>query len=142
MVLKDFDFLYQLPTEDIEAFYIDKTGGGEGTRGAGGVIRIYTRRGSNPLIDNKNTVPQSTKITVNSGFERVKEFYTPNYRTYFDKAFEQLGVVHWSPEIITDANGKASFKILNTTLKELSFFIEGISEDGSLISTAANLQLN
>lgn len=142
MVLKDFDFLYQFPTKDIESFYIDKTGGGEGTRGSGGVIRIYTRRGSNPLGGDEPNIRQSTQVTVNSGFQRVKEFYTPNYRTYFDEAFEQLGVIHWDPEVITDASGKASFKILNTTLKDLSFFIEGISENGSLISTAQTIQLN
>ena len=142
MRLRFFDFLYQFPTEDIESFYIDKTGAREGVQGAGGVIRLYTRRGGNPLRKDRQNNQQIAKVTVHGGFQRIKKFYTPNYRTYFDEAFEQFGVIHWEPELVTDEEGKVSFKILDTELKGLSFFIEGMSETGDLISVTKTISIN
>ncbi|MGB5822355.1 MAG: hypothetical protein WBG90_22925 [Saonia sp.] len=141
--LANFDVLYQLPTTQVESFFIDKTASREGVRGGmGEVIYIYTRRGKEL---NFTTGDPNRKIAyefiLDKGFEKTKKFYTPVYATYFDKAFEYYGVVHWEPEIYLDENGKATFKILNTGLQDLSFFIEGMGEDGSLWSTVKTLHL-
>lgn len=140
--LSNFDQLHQLPTSEVEAYYIDRTGAGEGVRGSGGVIRIYTRRGgtkAKPIFE-EIPVEQLFAYTFTEGFERPKKFYTPQYGSYTSDSFERFGVIHWIPELITDENGIGSFKIANTSLENISFFIEGMGFDGALLSSMKNLK--
>ncbi|WP_394749783.1 hypothetical protein [Spongiimicrobium salis] len=149
-----FDVLYRFPTSQIESYYFERSGASEGSRGAGGVIRIYTRRDSEVTsvfaqddIAKKWGSLQGApsgkyyEYRAKHGFEKTKEFYTPKYKTYQDKAFENFGVVHWAPKVVTNTKGEASFKILDTDLRELSLFIEGMGQKGSLISKTKNLSI-
>ncbi|WP_394749784.1 hypothetical protein [Spongiimicrobium salis] len=152
--LRFFDVLYKFPTSQVESYYFERSGASEGSRGAGGVIRIYTRRDSEvQSVFAKDDIAKKWsslqgapsgkyyEYRAKHGFEKTKEFYTPKYRTYLDKAFENFGVVHWAPKVVTNERGEASFKILDTDLRELSFFIEGMGQKGSLISTTKNLKI-
>ncbi len=141
--LSSFDALYELATADIDSYFIDRSGNGEGGGGAG-VIRIYTKKdvGFSSILDEDKTI--SNKIyeyVTDKGFERAKQFYVPKYKTYSYKAFENFGVIHWLPEVITNEKGEAAFKILDTKTKNVSFFIEGMGEDGSLFSILKTVHL-
>ncbi|HAF77144.1 MAG TPA: hypothetical protein DCG42_07455, partial [Maribacter sp.] len=72
-------------------------------------------------------------------FEPVKKFYTPKYTSYLSNEFENFGTIHWVPELQTDENGIATFKILNTFQSNVSFFIEGMGSEGQLISAEQTL---
>ena len=131
--LSDFSILYRLRTEEVERIVVNQQGFGLGVRGAGGQIKIWGR--STPLnTDRRKQLPFYT-ADVTEAFNPSKKFYTPKYASYFDKTFERYGVIHWAPDVVTDENGEAVFKILNTTLKDIVFYIEGMGEDGSLISS-------
>ena len=50
-----------------------------------------------------------------------------------------FGTIPWVPELITNENGIATFKILNTFQSNVTFFIEGMGAKGQLISAERNL---
>ncbi len=137
--LSTLDILYRMPTSEVESFLIDKTGAGEGARGSGGVIRIYTRRLPRDYNDQYGKDENVFKYELKEGFEPVKKFYTPKYTSYLSNEFENFGTIHWVPELKTDENGIGSFKILNTLQTNVIFFIEGMSANGDLISAEQSL---
>ncbi|WP_396635791.1 hypothetical protein [Maribacter sp. R77961] len=139
--LSNFDQLHELPTSEVEAYHIDRTGAGEGVRGSGGVIRIYTRRGGTKAKSIFEEIPEEQvfEYTFAEGFQIPKKFYTPQYGSYKNDSFERFGVIHWIPELRTDENGLASFKIINTGLKDISFFIQGMGLNGALLSSQKSL---
>ncbi|WP_299680331.1 hypothetical protein [uncultured Dokdonia sp.] len=143
----DFDILLGLKTEDVESFYFDRTGATAGSRGAGGVIYINTRRNrsSLPSFHSQYSNKKSIKVfsyNVPQGFETPKTFYNPKYASYDNIAFENFGVIHWEPDAITDKKGIYSFMIPHTGVENALFFIEGMSEDGQLFSIEKKVQIS
>jgi hypothetical protein len=145
--LFDFDILYGLKTEDVESYYFDRIGTTAGSRGGGGVIYINTRRntfGDLPTFHSTYSKKNPVKVfnyTIPQGFETSKTFYNPKYTRYDDTAFENFGVIHWEPNAITDQNGNYSFTMFNYGVENISFFIEGMGEDGELFSIEKQIQM-
>ena len=139
--ITSFEVLYQLPTSEIKSIYVDKTGATEGIRGVGGVIRIQTRKPKIIFKENEN-IEVSFKHIVKNGFEKAKEYYSPNYSGYTNQAFKNFGAIHWIPEASPNKKGEFVFKVLDVKLKNLSFYIEGMGSDGSLLSTMKTLHIN
>ncbi|NAS32863.1 hypothetical protein GTQ40_17930 [Flavobacteriaceae bacterium R38] len=144
--LVDHSFLQGMRMDEIEKIVINKRGIGEGIYGFAGTIRITSRSKALTSAYPKRSKSDNSNsfFVINTGqtFTPTKEFYAPKYITYFDKIFEQYGVIHWAPEVIIDQNGETTFKILNTGLKNLSFFIEGMDNNGNLISAKKTINLN
>jgi hypothetical protein len=135
-----FSFLYELYTAEIERIEINpRPDVTEGVNGAGGVIRIWTRR--TPLKGNSTNADQRSYIDTTNGFVVAKKFYTPKY-IYANPLFELTGAIHWEPQLAVDSRGKAIFNIADTGIQNISFYIEGMSEDGSLISTIKTINLS
>ncbi len=135
------DVIYQFPTTQLESFYFDRLSRYEGAMSQNKeTLYLFTRKGKELDVTPQNGFDEGNSFVhnVSNGFRPIKQFYIPKYSTYLDKSFEDFGVVHWEPNLTLDANGEATFKILNTGLKELSFFIEGMGRDGSLISTSVH----
>ncbi|WP_340063450.1 hypothetical protein [Ascidiimonas aurantiaca] len=137
------NFLYNLPTSQIHSIFIDKSGSSEGVRGAGGVIRIYTNRDEIlPFAhDGEKKEPVFT-YEVKNGFEQNKKYYVPKYTSYQSRVFEEYGVIYWLPEVLINKKGEASFTIPNIGIKNMTFFIEGMGDDGSLYSTVKTLSVS
>lgn len=126
---------------DVEEVLVNKSGLGYGMNGRGGVIKITTRR--TPLI--KRVTPKSNsfaKNKIHKGFEATKEFYTPKYASYLNNTFENYGVIHWEPYAYVSDSYEFSLKISNTKTKVIKLFIEGVSEDGNLISEIKTITVN
>lgn len=135
----NFDFLYQMRSSEVERIVVEPFGVSEGSRGAAGVIRIWSRKGS--IFGDLERERTKVFIDNSMGYVPVKKYYSPKYQ-YSGSLFRYFGVVHWEPTLVTDKAGKVSFKILNTGLKEVSLFIEGMSKNGSLISTVKKLRFD
>ena len=135
-----FQFLYELYTWDIERITFglmpDVT---QGPLGAGGAIRIWSRR--TPLIDKEGVQKSKIFIDAANGFDAPKEFYSPKYY-YASPMFEFTGALHWEPQLELDIYGKATFKMVDAGMQNISFYIEGMTEDGSLISTIKTINLS
>jgi hypothetical protein len=138
-LVDDFDFLYQLRSTEIERIVVEPVGVSEGSRGAGGVIRIWSRKGS--LFENVEKKKPSAYVDNRIGYVPVKKYYAPKY-IYSSSLFRYFGVVHWENNLITDNKGKALFNIPDRGLREVNIYIEGMTESGELISTVQTLRLN
>lgn len=138
--LFNFDDLYNVPTSSFEGFYFQRSGASEGVRGGGGVIRLYSKRGINNG-DNTKRKAQSAEYRVKNGFELSKKFYTPKYRSYVHPAFKRYGTIHWAKEIIIKPKEKVKFRIFNTGIEDLTFYFQGMGENGSLISGKQEISL-
>jgi hypothetical protein len=139
--LVNFDVLYNALTADFEGYYFQRSGASEGVRGGGGVIRLYSKRESNKS-ENSNRPAQSSEYIVKNGFEFSKKFYTPKYQSYEDPAFKRYGTIHWDPDLKIKQNEKVRFRIFNTGIKNLTFYYQGMGENGGLISGKQEISLN
>ncbi|MFD2188680.1 hypothetical protein ACFSJT_17870, partial [Aquimarina celericrescens] len=137
----DSSLLAIMRTSEVDRIYIDRTSYGLGARGgAGGSIRIYTRK--IPIPSQIDFNYNSLEIKMKKGYEPVKEFYNPGYANYSDSGFIDYGVIHWQPWIDFNDKGKGKFMIKNTGLDHITFFIEGLGSDGSLISKRQTIKVN
>lgn len=123
----------------VDYIVIDKSGFGQGLRGSGGVIKIFT---DHKLL-NKNHPElrtfQETEIPLT--FETPKTFYTPKYSSYQSRFYREYGVIKWLPKLRLDENGNISFKIGNQEGPNIKLFIEGTANDGSFISEIRTINL-
>ncbi|GAA0711327.1 hypothetical protein GCM10009430_00700 [Aquimarina litoralis] len=93
---------------------------------------------------NINSIPTEqhvSKITVINGFQSKKAFYTPKYKSYDSLFFKQYGVLGWIPNTKKNKNNEYEFSFLNTLNKEVKIFIEGIDQNGNLISEVKIIQI-
>jgi len=118
-----------IPVEDIDRIEILKGPSAAiyGSRGANGVIAIYTKRGTFM----KKGVIEFQML----GYSTPREFYQPKYIVHGDSQTEILkpSAIYWAPEVRTGFPGKArvSFHVPENTAK-YRIIIEGISYEGHL----------
>jgi len=106
-----------------------------GSRGANGVIAIYTKRGKFM----KKGVLESQIL----GYYRPREFYSPRYGTHFDNLNPDDRItLFWAPSILTDSNGQADTTFFTSDTKgKFDISIEGITPDGQFGSGSASFEI-
>ncbi|WP_353778084.1 hypothetical protein [Winogradskyella sp. 3972H.M.0a.05] len=142
VVINDLSILYNFQTDAVKKITIDKSGIGQGVRGAGGTIKIYTKdkvlvsdySGSGGGGPNKSFEAKPVAI----GFASAKEQYTPKYLAYDTSFFKYLGDIDWIPNMTIDTTS-ATFTIKNTNTEAITFYIEGMSADGTLCTTVKTI---
>jgi hypothetical protein len=142
----NLDFLSTMTTDQVERIVIDRTGIGLGLNPNGnnfsGAIKIVTRKGILG-INSVDAAKYNTTMYIHKsdfGFQPVKEFYMPNYASYRMQSFKDFGVIHWEPNIKVKGGISNEFKMVDTNLDDISFFIEGVSSDGKVFSQAIRLE--
>ncbi len=125
------DFLQQLRAIEIE--FIDVVKGPDltifGSRGANGVIGIYTNKSFEEL-NKQEQYPGVVSFKV-QGFYKTREFYAPDYYVEDPKKPDYRTTLYWNPELA----------FTNTGLSSVDFFtgdktgmfqvrVEGITDDG------------
>ncbi len=138
--ITDFDLLGTFPIGSVGRIYFDKSGVGYGVRGAGGVINIYTRRGDSGYTNPNASSPVYSK-KVDMGFEPLKIFYAPRYASYQTFGFKKYGIVHWFSDVILKGKETSTLRVPHCEQKSLIFYIEGMSNDGHLISKVLKLEI-
>jgi TonB-dependent SusC/RagA subfamily outer membrane receptor len=101
-----------------------------GSRGANGVILIYTKRG----VGQTRAPVLSPDFTI-LGHGAEKEFYVPKYDVKKDAHAtpDYRATLYWNPSLTTDENGNATIEFFNSdTAKQIQLSIEGISSNGIL----------
>lgn len=138
VIVENLNILSTIPTEFIDEILFDKFGGGFGIRSRGGIIKIYTRSTPLPLINGTNRSPVFS-IKTEKGFTPHKEFYNPRYAFYSTSTYKKHGVIHWvSDKIIKNEQG---LKIPDYNQESVTFFIEGMSDTGDLISEIISIDV-
>ena len=115
-----------LPPNDIERIEVLKASKAAiyGTRGASGVILIYTKRGEKTNLE--SILTPKFKIL---GFAEEKQFYTPKYEV--DVNQNDNTTLYWNPSITTDKNGNATINFYNmTNTKKVQIAIKALSSFG------------
>lgn len=128
VLLYDTSFLDRYDMSQIDYLEINKHGVGEGLRGAGGVIRLYSNNEKRKTRNRKTE--QKFKIPLT--FSKEKRFYTPKYKSTTDSFFKSYGIIDWLPNLHIDNHGNVSLKVVKTSTP-ISIHIEGLTEDGSFI---------
>lgn len=123
----------QTRTDEIETVQCGSMGFGSfGGRNGGGVIELKYR--ISPLRGGKlNYKLPYIKKEIKDGFTAPKVFYNPEYTFYNTKAYQQIGTIHWEPNLTLDANKAYYLDMLDTGLEEFTLYIEGVTEKGKLI---------
>lgn len=128
------DFLDNVQPQDIESVEVLKSGGTTaiyGSRGAGGVLIITTRRGGDTGYS--TYAPGIINITA-EGYYAVREFYSPKYNASQNiRAADKRTTVYWNPNVVTNETGTAKFNFYNTDESgTYRVVIEGMNLDGRM----------
>jgi hypothetical protein len=140
LLLSDFTILLSLNMRNVDYVVIDKSGLGEGMRGAAGVIKIFT----DPELQFGNDISKdiSQEAMIPLTFTSPKTFYAPLYSSYRSDFFNQYGVIAWIPNGQLDKNGNLTFKIADKNIEQLKLFIEGTANKGGFISEEKTITFN
>ncbi|WP_349351544.1 MULTISPECIES: hypothetical protein [unclassified Flagellimonas] len=140
----DFDILLDFPTTRVKSYYIDRTGAME-AGGAGGVIRVYTRKeGDVGAGHSDKFTPDERFFThrVSNGFMPAKQYYTPKYNNLSSESFRYFGSIGWYPNPTINKNGTCTLKIPDYGYEEIFLFVEGMDEDGRLTSSMERVRVS
>ncbi|WP_422860985.1 hypothetical protein ACOKFD_09470 [Flagellimonas sp. S174] len=138
-LVNDLRQLLNVPMSEIDEIYFERNGAaGDTFNSQNGVIRIYRKVGPR---SRSNSIYFAEKLVENS-FSRPKTFYRPKYISTRGDAFENYGIVHWEPQLITNKKGEVEFKIPKDNISSVKVLIEGMGEDGSLLSHTQEILLN
>ncbi len=142
ILLNDLSILAGSRTSDYKEIYVDKSGYGGGVQGAAGIIRLQQRLDALFTGDgNTETELPYAQFEVKKGFEAPKQFYMPEYSFYQTESFKQTGTIGWFSNVKISAGKSTDLQIFDTGLKDITLFIEGIAEDGTLINIDKQVNL-
>ncbi|PWL40354.1 hypothetical protein DKG77_05920 [Flagellimonas aquimarina] len=130
--------LLNIPLNQIDEVYFETDGMAADINATGGVIRIYRKEGPSARL---STSRFAEKLVENS-FTKSKEFYRPKYTSPINQNFIDFGIVHWEPQLSTNNKGETILTIPDDKLPAVKLFIEGMAEDGSLLSQTHEISLN
>ncbi|MEM6718521.1 MAG: hypothetical protein AAF611_04310 [Bacteroidota bacterium] len=138
--LKDYNILFKMSLAEIERIVIDKYGMAlDPHKATQGVIKIYSR--TTPLFKKPDVESPYLKAAAPLSFAVRKKYYAPRYTSYLNPVFEKFGAISWHPIVELNTKTASTFKIYDTYTKNITLFIEGISENGDLISERKTIQI-
>ncbi len=125
--LIDAQAINSIPVTDVDRIEILKGTSASmyGSRGANGVIAIYTKRG--------DFLKKGVITFQMLGYSTPRRFYQPKYDAdaYTAKPGDMPVTIYWKPVIRTDTTGKATVVVnMPAIIKKSRLVIEGISVEG------------
>jgi len=137
-LIGDLSILYTITTDQVESIYINSSASaGRGLNSGGGSIDINLKKGSR----RGNNTETIHSIIANNGFEPQKQYYNPKYNSYTANTFIEYGIINWEPAVQL-GKGFTDIKILNTLQKKINLYIEGFTNEGTLISKIIEIDTN
>lgn len=139
-----FDMLYRIPMYDIDIVEIVKPPETAifGSRGANGVVSVFTRSGVS-YEPNFEVIP-GTVIKKLQGFEKFRVFYSPTYsNSNIDVEMpDYRQTLYWNPSfVIDDKTRQLSFYTCDN-LANYKILVEGISASGKICLGEASFIVN
>jgi hypothetical protein len=130
---ENIDMVNILEVEQIDFLRHGEALSAFGSRGAGGVIVIFTKK----LEASEVVPPKHIKTFFPLGYQQPVEFYAPKYDTPTKRNAptpDLRTTLHWQPVVQTDSLGVASFEFY-TADEPTSYtvVIEGLTNDGKII---------
>jgi hypothetical protein len=140
LLLNDFSILLNYDMTNVDYVVIDKSGLGEGMRGAAGVIKIFTD--PRVMLNSPLNRDVTQIVDIPLTFTSPKKFYTPKYTYYRSNFFQNYGVIGWEPKLKIDGDGNLNFKIPDTGNERLKLFIEGVANDDEFVTEEKTIVIN
>lgn len=135
----DLSLLLDMRTEDIDYIEVNRWGLGEGLRGYGGVIRIFTR---SYYSDDFKKPYEYSDFEYPLTFNKSGKYAVPVYSSYDHPKYFKYGVVGWFANLALGENGEVKFKIPKIGLDTIKLNIQGVLANGEFISEERIIQLN
>ena len=105
-----------------------------GSRGANGVVAVFTKRAKNFLGGSQDT--RNTLNFKHEGYHRAREFYAPSYESVkpeHNKPDRRI-TLFWDADVAVDTSGQAVLKFYTSdNVSQYRVEVEGITKDGRLI---------
>ncbi|AWA28815.1 hypothetical protein HYN48_01205 [Flavobacterium magnum] len=137
--MMDFGELDGMRMDDIDEIYISSTAIVSSVNNNIGVIKIYRKKvGQYPGKEPKTNIVDF-KI---DGYQMIRPFTNADYSDKSNAGFENFGIVHWIPNIITDDNGGFTLQLPATGKRNVKLLIEGMTPEGKLISEVRTITVN
>ncbi len=132
-VQTESNVILTIPAAEIAMVKVFSTFAGATGNGAGGVLAIYTKKGS----DLADVMQHTADIAKYNGYSVIKEFYSPNY-TVDKSAKAQTDnriTLDWHPDIrINNVNPKIPLTFYNNDrTKSFKIVVEGMTIDGKML---------
>ena len=130
--IQDYNLLRDYTLNTIDEIYISKDHSDLATYKSKGIIKIYSKKTAqiSSLLKDK-----SQAIFVKSGFQNLISFENVKYDGVKDSGFISYGTIDWKKNVFTDEQGYFRFSIPNLYQSKVKVTIEGITNEGQLIST-------
>lgn len=129
----------------VDEIYIDYSALSSGIRagngGAGGIIYIITKKGSIGGYSDGYNPENQIEVTVKNGFNPPENYQSPNYTDLDNPVFQKYGTLDWKTSLSTDTDGKSIFVMNNKGLKKVKLFIEGLNNQGKIISWVEEIEV-
>ncbi|WP_426058715.1 TonB-dependent receptor plug domain-containing protein [Hymenobacter sp. B1770] len=142
----DLETLAYFPAVEVETIEVLK--GGQtaifGSRGSGGVIAVYTKRG-NPESKASDDPAPGVAVVRLPGFYCGREFYVPRYDSpKTNRNFPDLrrATLYWNPTVRTDAAGETEVRFFASDAKGgFQLSVEGMAEGGQPVLGQGTMQV-
>ncbi len=130
----DLQTITSISVQDVDRVDVLKGGSAAiyGSRAAGGVISVLTKRGS-PNYDLTKEAAPGTLVAKLPGYAPVREFYAPRYDVKKPEHVrpDYRTTLFWAPLVQTNAEGKATISFFTSDAKtEIRLQAEGATVDG------------
>ena len=117
---------------DVDEILINRTGAGGGIEGAGGIVKIYLKKGNHKYYKYGNTLYKDLISLI--GYDKATNYFNPQYDIYTQDAYNWTEI-DWINNLQTNENGEVIIKIpTNEFSNEYQFIINGFSENGLLFN--------
>ena len=133
----DYNSLEGYTLNNIDEIYLDKSRNDLTFANWTGSIKIFTKKNNFIVTSSK----KSESIFIKNGFQNYTSYRIPKYENYSNNAFKKFGTLNWIPHVETDENGLYRFSIPNLYQKKIRIIIEGISEDGKIVSEVRDIDV-
>ena len=130
MRVLNYDQLLTIQTADVDEFYINQHAIVPGVDNEMGMIKMYMKK--NFVF--KNGDPKTAFHLIEKGFQKIYPFENARYASYSDDGFKKFGLIDWQPLIATKDTGEFDLTVPQAWDYPINILIEGISNDGKIIS--------
>jgi hypothetical protein len=133
-VLLDIDVLLDTNMNMVDYIIMDRTQTQYDAAqvGLGGTIHI--KIDPRLLFKNDKRKAFNQRIKLPLTFTSSKTFYAPKYVYYDSNFFREYGVIDWFPNVTLNQSNAINLKVLDTKTKQITLFIEGVTNEGRYIS--------
>lgn len=136
-IVFDLNLLFDINLQDVDEIYIDRSGDSNISMNSDGTIKIFLKPNS---IKDDYFNPKYTSLIVTKGFSENIVFKNSAFET--QQEFYKFGTLNWTPNIIINENPSFTVKFPRGNQQDIQVYMEGIGDDGQLISEMKTISVS